>query len=143
MTSSNITILTRFIASYEKLSSDYKPLLNVFERRKNEEGLSVWDITKYIKKNEDDKIFNMADKNFAKKPPHTIARCDLKRTEIDMVFEDIKREIPNINYYIKHNLFNDHKEIRYALFDNPSTEHVIARKLLNISKFKKHPTRLS
>ena len=100
-------------------------------------------MTKYIQKNEDEKIFNIGDKNFAKKSPHTIARCDLKRVEIDMVFEDIKREIPNINYYIKHNIFNEHKEIRYSLFDNPSTEYVIARKLLDISTFKKHPTRLS
>lgn len=139
----NITILTRFIGSFDKLSSDYKPLLNVFTRRKNEEGLSVWDVTKYIKKNEADKIFNIGDKNFAKKPPHTIARCDLKRLEIDKVFGDIKKEIPNINYYIKPNFLNNHKEIRYSLFDNPSTEYVIARKLLDISKFEKHPTRLS
>ena len=92
-------ISARFIGSSFCIDRNGNPKINVFVKRDKEAGLSVWDISKYIKSNDERSIFKIGDKNFAKKPPYTIARCDLERNDVDKTFKTIESK------------FNNHEEL--------------------------------
>lgn len=130
------SVYTRFIANKNYISRDNTPKIGVFVKKENEAGLSLWDITKYLKKNEEEKIFKLGDKKYAKKPPYTLARCDLKRLAIDNLFNKLGKKIKNINYRISEDLFSSHKDIRFDVSNNPAAIYHIAQELLNISEYK-------
>lgn len=132
-------ILTRFIGSFFCIDRNGNPKINVFVKRDKEAGLSVWDISKYIKSNDETSIFKIGDKNFAKKPPYTIARCDLERNDVDKTFKTIESKFNNVNYKIKGNFFSLHKDICFNANNNPALVYHVAQELLNISSFKNRP----
>ncbi len=135
------TILTRFIGNKKLLDKTGFPMQVIFIKRKDEEGLSTWDISNFIDKKDELKIYELGDKEYAKKPPYTIGRCDLKKGDIDSLFEKIGSKFPNINYnIITRNLLKwRHKEICFNTSDNPALAYHIAQELLNIAIYKKRP----
>lgn len=56
---------------------------NIKNRKHGE--ISVFDIDKELKNNQEDKIFAIGDKNVYKKPPNTRARADLKVIDITKI----------------------------------------------------------
>ncbi len=132
-------ILTRFIAKRNLLLKDGSPAPAVFIKRDNETGLSMWDITEIIKKNNEAKIFKFGDKHYAKNPPHAIARCDLIKENLDLFFAKLQKKRSNINYSIVDTINSLHKDVCFDTLNDPALPYIIAQELINMSTFKKRP----
>lgn len=131
--------LTRYIGSKNVLDEKGMPQSSAFVKRKTERGISVWDITNYLAKNDEIKIFKLGDEKFAKNPPYTIARCDLTEKKINKVFEELQNEFRDIDYKLEGKFLSAHKDICFNANCNPAIVYHVAQALLDVSEFKKRP----
>jgi|GEM_PF-2421274 len=80
--------VTRFIGDsylYDNRTGVIKT--NVFAKKKDRESgeISVFDIDNELMRGNDEKIFKLGDKRYCKRPPHTLARADLKVEDIEKI----------------------------------------------------------
>ena len=124
----NNNTLTRFIGRDYLLDKDNTPKLGVFSLRKNEKGLSFFDIEKLIIKNKNNKIFEIGDKYVCVKEQNSIARCDIKENLIKEIEQELKKENNKIKLLIKKEAWSVYEKKRLhreVIFENAEKQEMI------------------
>lgn len=135
--------LTRFIGKSTLIEQDGKPKIGVFALRPNERGLSLFDIEKFVLKNQNEEIFLIGDKYVCLKPPKTIARCDLRENNIKEIEKKLKEKNEKIKFLIEGKIFclsekeKLHRELIYKNVQKHQTL-LITQLLLTKSTFVKN-----
>lgn len=124
----NNNTLTRFIGRGYLLDKDNTPKLGVFSLRKNEKGLSFFDIEKLIIKNKNNKIFEIGDKYVCVEEPNSIARCDIKENLIKEIEQELKKENNKIKLLIKKEAWSVYEKKRLhreVIFENAEKQEMM------------------
>lgn len=90
-------VVTRYIGKRLFMDdSGKKPLSNVFirEREIREGEISVFDIDDFLAKNDNNGIFQLGDLRVFRNKPHTIARADMRTSDIEAI-ESLRVEQDN------------------------------------------------
>ena len=124
--------VTRFIGKkswYDKSKNIVLPAAFCDAKNKKTREISVFDIDYELETNQEDKIYQIGDKQVFKLKPNTIARADLK---VDAI-EKIKSE--NDFLRVDKSFFSKHCNIRPFPYDDAKALHV-ASQLARISSLK-------